>query len=178
MSGGRASDVGPRHDGSIAEQLDLSSLTDERLLLTSGVLLVASLLAAEGRQDEAHFLIASAAPTYCAYAAEPSWMQYNLSSAELFEYAFEHREGPILDTDQLNDLVARCKGLLGVPRRGGRPTTAFRWGCSPICVRLCRWSCSRCVRTARPVPGARRERQRKQLFRSGSLRLDLPVGSR
>ncbi len=100
--------------GSIAEQLDLSSWTDQRLLLTSGVLLVASLLDAEGRQDEARSLIATAAPTYCAYAAEPSWLQYNLSSAELFEYAFEHRDGPILDTDQLNDLVVRCKALLGV----------------------------------------------------------------
>ena len=86
-------------------------MTDERVLLTSGVLLVASLLDAEGRQDEARSLIAAAAPTYCAYA-EPSWMQYNLSSVELFEYACEHRNGGILDAEYLIALATRCKNLL------------------------------------------------------------------
>jgi len=97
--------------GSIAEQFDLSSVADERLLLTSAVLLLASLLDAKGRGDEARDLIEAAAPTYCAYVS-PTWMQYNLSSRELFDYAVEHREGVFLDTDQLNNLAADCKRVL------------------------------------------------------------------
>ena len=85
---------------SLPEQLELSSLTDERLILVCGALLHASLLDMKGHRDEACALIAAATPIHRSLA-DPSWMQYSLRSVELFDYARQHLNGPILDNDQL-----------------------------------------------------------------------------
>jgi hypothetical protein len=95
----------------LIEQLQLSSLADNRQLMAEGILLAASVLDSENRHDLARQLIAEVAPTYCSYM-DRNWMRIAIPSTNLLRFALAHAEGSTVDTAGLHGILDRCQAML------------------------------------------------------------------